>query len=158
MTGLAATDARFEFALYPNRPLPTGGFVVLMGLVAAVSAALGGAFVALGAWPVTGFLALEVLALYLAFRCARRQSRRMELIQLDRDGLVVRRTFPRGQVEEHRFHPYWARVEVDRIRGNQARLALSSHGHRIEIGRFLTVDEKCQLQRALTAALTSLRQ
>jgi uncharacterized membrane protein len=157
MTALAVTESRFEFVLYPNRPLSTAGFVLFMAVVTGICAALGAAFLVLGAWPVTGFLALDVLALYLAFRWVRRESRRLELIRLDHAGLVVRRILPRGDTEEHRLEPYWARVEIDRIRGNQARLAVRSHGQQLEIGRFLTLQEKRELQRALSDALASLR-
>ena len=56
-----------------------------MAAIVTVSAAVGAGFVLIGAWPVTGFLGLDVLLLYLAFRWNYRQARRAELIRLDHD-------------------------------------------------------------------------
>src|SRR4051794_41730935 len=70
--------AAFEAVLYPNRSLGRGGFIAVMAGVSTVSAAVGGAFLLVGAWPVTGFFGLDVLLLYLAFRAARRAAQRRE--------------------------------------------------------------------------------
>ena len=49
------------------------------------------------------------------------------------------------------------RITVEAIHGNRGRLTLASHGRRLEIGRFLTLDEKRELARALEEALRSVR-
>ena len=148
---------RFDAVLYPNRSLGSAGFHLLMAAIVLVSAAIGAGFVLAGAWPVTGFLGLDVLLLYLAFRWNYRQARRAEFIRLDQDALTVRRIGPDGQAREWRFEPYWVRVAIDDPPRPDSPLVLSSHGDHLAIGAFLTLAERLELARALRAALHSHR-
>ena len=66
-TATMAPPAPFDAVLYPNRSLDQFGFHLLMAAIVLVSAGIGAAFVIAGAWPVTGFLGLDVVLLYLAF-------------------------------------------------------------------------------------------
>jgi uncharacterized membrane protein len=154
---LAAPPAQFDAVLYPNRSLGAAGFYVLMAAIVAVSAAVGAGFTLAGAWPVTGFLGLDVLLVYLAFRWNYRQGRRAEFIRLDRTGLTVRRIEPDGQRREWRLQPYWVRVAIDDPPRPDSQLVLSSHGDRLVIGAFLTAAERLELAKALTAALRAHR-
>jgi uncharacterized membrane protein len=156
--------ARFDAVLYPSRSLPPRGFLAVMAAVAAASAGMGAGFLAVGAWPVTGFLGLDVLLLYLAFRWNYRAGRTAEFVRLDADGLTVRRVRPDGRARTWRFEPYWVRVEVvadggpsRRHGGGGGRLTLSSHGRSLTIGAFLTADERLEVARALQAALAAWR-
>ena len=141
----------FDAVLYPNRSLPPAGFAVLMLGVAGVSAAVGAGFFLVGAWPVTGFLGLDVLLLYLAFRWNYRQGRQAEFIRLDGDGLSVCRVEPGGRRRTWRFEPYWVRVEVDERADSW--LTLTSHGRSLAIGTFLTAGERVEVANALRTAL-----
>ena len=149
--------ARFDAVLYPNRSLPPAGFMVLMLAVVSVSVAIGAGFALIGAWPVTGFLGLDVLLLYLAFRWNYREGRRTETIRLDREGLLVRRMEPGGQIRAWRFEPYWVRVSMEGPEGPGRRLVLSSHGQSLVIGAFLTPAERVEVAEALRAALREHR-
>lgn len=154
---IAAPPAQLDVVLYPNCSLGRMGFAVLMAAIVLVSAAVGAGFMMVGAWPVTGFLGLDVLLLYLAFRWNYRQARRAEFVRLDQDGLTVRRLEPDGRSRGWRFEPYWVRVSVDQQTRNDHRLVLSSHGQRLEIGAFLTTDERLELAHALNEALRAHR-
>lgn len=149
--------APFDAVLYPNRSLPPAGFMILMLAVVSVSAAVGAGFALVGAWPVTGFLGLDVLLLFLAFRWNYREGRRTETIRLDRDGLVIRRTDPDGRVRAWRFEPYWVRVRMEGPAGRGRQLTVSSHGQSLVIGRFLTPAERSEVAQALQAALRDHR-
>lgn len=151
------TVPRFEAVLYPNPPLGRHGFLVLMLAVSVVSAALGAAFALAGAWPVSGFMGLDVLLLYVALRWSRRRSRRFEQIRLDATGLHVRRVGPDGTSTDWCFEPYWVRVAVEERRAGPGTVTLSSHGERLRIGDFLTREERHDLARALDAALRAYR-
>lgn len=145
----------FDAVLYPNRSLPQAGFTVLMVAVVGVSVLIGAGFFLIGAWPVTGFLGLDVLLLYFAFRWNYRQSRRAEFITLDPDGLVVRRVDPEGRRQEWRLEPYWARIEVEDSPAR--RLILRSRGQTLVIGAFITPEERLEVAEALNRALRSHR-
>jgi uncharacterized membrane protein len=155
---VAAPPARFDAVLYPNRSLSPLGFYALMGAIVLLSGAIGAGFMLAGAWPVSGFLGLDVLLLYLAFRWNYRQGRRAELIRLDRDGLRVRQVGPDGRTREWRFEPHWVRVTIDDPVRHDSQLVLSSHGRALAVGAFLTADERGEIAKALRAALQVHRQ
>jgi uncharacterized membrane protein len=152
-----APPARLDVVLYPNRSLGPAGFAVLMAAIVLVSGAIGAGFMMVGAWPVTGFLGLDVVLLYLAFRWNHRQARRAEFVRLDRDGLSVRRLEPDGRSQSWRFEPYWVRVSLERVGRHDRRLVLRSHGRQVVIGAFLTQEERLELARALEVALQEHR-
>ena len=58
----------FSAVITPNRSLDRVGFIVLMSLVSFVSFVGGMVFFIAGAWPVVGFLGLDVALLYWAFK------------------------------------------------------------------------------------------
>jgi uncharacterized membrane protein len=154
---LATPPARLDLVLYPNRSLGAAGFAVLMAAIVLVSAAVGAGFMMVGAWPVTGFLGLDVLLVWLAFRWNYREARRAEFVRLDRDGLSVRRLEPDGRSQSWRFEPYWVSVVLEQVGRHDRRLVLRSHGRQVVIGAFLTQDERLELARALEAALREHR-
>jgi uncharacterized membrane protein len=153
----AVPPARLDVVLYPNRSLGTTGFALLMTAIVLVSVAVGAGFMMVGAWPVTGFLGLDVLLVYLAFRWNDRQARRAEFVRLDGDGLSVRRLEPDGHSQCWRFEPYWVRVSLEQVGRHDRRLVLRSHGRQVVIGAFLTQDERQELAHALEAALREHR-
>jgi uncharacterized membrane protein len=149
--------AAFEAVLYPNQPVGRTGFIVLVAALSTVGLGLGVGFVLAGAWPVSGFLGLDLVLLYLAFRHARRAGLRRELIRLDGEGLRVRRIEPDGASAEWRFEPHWVRVHMDDPPRRDSRLTLASHGRRLVIGLFLTPEERLELARSLERALRRYR-
>jgi uncharacterized membrane protein len=153
-TMTAAPPVPFDAVLYPYRSLGRFGFHLLMAAIVLVSVAVGAAFMLAGAWPVSGFMGLDVLLLYLAFRWNYRQGRRAEFIRLDGAGLVVRRVDPGGQTREWRFDANWVRVAIE----SNDQLTLSSHGRSLVVGAFLTPEERLELGKALRAALAEHRQ
>ena len=147
----------FEAVLYPNQPLGRAGFIAVMLGVSSACVTLGIGFMLAGAWPVAGFLGLDILLVYLAFRHCQRVSQRRELIRLDPSGLHVRRIGPDGAATDWRFEPHWVRVQMDDPPRRDSLLTLVSHGRRLAIGLFLTPEERLDLARALEAALHPYR-
>lgn len=147
----------FQAVLYPNPPLGRWGQTALVVGVAIVSSVVGLGFALAGAWPVTGFLGLDVLLVWLAVRTCARSAHRAEVITLDETGLCVRRLGCGRHSGEWRFEPYWVRVDVEEPRRPDSPLVLRSHGRVLTIGRFLTLDERLDLARALDRALATHR-
>jgi len=147
----------FDAVLQPYRSLSPAGFWLLMAVVSAAGLGAGTAFVLRGAWPVCGFLGLELLLIYLAFRLSYRGARCTETVRLDDRELVVRRTTPGGRVGEWRFQPYWLRVALDQPPRHDGQLTLSSHGRRLVIGAFLAPEERREVARTLRRALERQR-
>jgi uncharacterized membrane protein len=147
---------RLDLVLRPHRSLSPRGFWVLMGLLAGVSFVGGTVFWWVGAWPVVGFLGVDVALIYVAFRLSYGSAREFERIRLTADRLTIERTSPSGQ-RRVEFQPYWLRVELIEPPGRTTRLVLSSHGRSLTVGAFLAPGERARLASLLRAALANLR-
>jgi uncharacterized membrane protein len=152
-SSIPAEPGVFEATLYPNQPIGRAGFIGLMLGMSSVSLAMAVGFALAGAWPVAGFLGLDLLLLYLAFRVAQRRARRREHIRVAADGVLVRRVEANGAAQEWRFEPYWVQVRMDDPPRRDSWLTLVSHGLSLRVGTFLTPRERLELARALRAAL-----
>src|SRR6266542_6444624 len=107
----ASEPTLFSAVLTPHRSLGAVGFLVLMSLLSAVSFAAGMVFYLIGAWPVVGFLGLDVLLVYLAFRANYRAATAYEQVTVTPSELTVRKVSHRGQVAEWRLNPVWVRLD-----------------------------------------------
>ncbi len=115
-------------------------------------------FYLMGAWPVVGFLGLDVLLLYIAFRANFRAARAYELLRLTPLELLFARISPRGARREWRFNPVWVRFErVEHEEFGTQRLALVSRGDSVEVGSFLGPEQKAALATSFSAALAEAR-
>ncbi len=149
--------AAFEAVLYPNQPPPTRSLVLLIVAVAGVALGMGIGFFLAGAWPVAGFVGLELGLLIAALLWTRRGARYREHVRLDGTGLHVRAVAGDRLLREWRFEPYWVRVRLEPARHGERVLQLSAHGRRLTLGRFLTSDERCDFAAALNRALDPYR-
>ena len=146
--------AIFSAILTPHRSLGSTGFLILMLAIGAVSFASGMLFLLLGAWPVFGFLGLDVALIYVAFRANFRAARAYEEVTVTPSELTVRKVSDRGAVREWTLNPLW--VQLDRIVHAEfgiERLFLVSRGRRLSVGSFLGPDEKASFAQALASAL-----
>jgi len=147
----------FNARLTPHRSLSRRGFLILMTAVCAVSFAAGLAFYLAGAWPVVGFLGLDVALIAIAFRINYRRARTFETLRLSRDNLLVEHVNHWGQKRTWRFQPYWLQVLLDEPAAGENRLVLRSHGQSLEIAGFLPPAERSDLAHSLRTALAKVR-
>ena len=154
----SGTDAiLFSAVLHPAASLSGRGFCVLMVAMCGVSFAAGYAFVTVGAWPALGFFGLDILLVYIAFRVSYRRARRYETVRLTANQLAVEKIDPNGRTRRWEFQPYWLRVAIDYSPRYNSALTLNSHGRSVEIGAFLTPQERRDVARALKVELGRLR-
>ncbi len=149
-----AEPAIFSAIITPHRSLGSTGFLVLMLCIGGISFASGMVFLMLGAWPVFGFLGLDVLLVYWAFRANFRAARAYEEVRVTATELTVRKVNHRGGVREWTLNPVW--VQLDRIVHEEfgiERLFLVSRGRRLTIASFLAPHEKASFARALSTAI-----
>jgi uncharacterized membrane protein len=147
----------FTATLLPQRSLSRKGFIALMLALAFASAVSGILFLIVGAWPVTGFLGLDVLLVYLAFRLNYRAARLSETVDLREGQLTVTRRYPSGRREEWLFNPYWVRFSVERHADVAPKLILTSHGRSVILGDFLSADAKNAFAASFSKALNAHR-
>ena len=147
----------FEAVVRPRRSLNMFGFRLLMGALIVANVSFAVLMLALGAWPVLGFMGLDVLAVYVAFRFSYAQSAALERITIADQSLIVARVDPRGRKREWRCPSYWASVTYDDDTDSRGVLKVRSHGREIEVGAFLHPDERAALARELSDALRRSR-
>lgn len=93
-----------------------------------------------GAWYVLPFAGLEMGVVYLALLVIARHGGDQESITIDGDRVVVERT-RKGRTARHEFTRQWAQVVVART-GRKSALCMRSHGREVEIGEFLTDEQR----------------
>jgi uncharacterized membrane protein len=148
----------FEARLSPHRSLSSTGFAIVMGVLAAVSFAVGMSFLMMGAWPVCGFFGLDVALVWLAFRVNYRDARAYEDIRVTPSVLSVRQVSAKGAARETDFNPRWVRLEKteDELYG-VTRVALMSRGILLIVGAFLPPLYKSELAKCLGAAIAAAK-
>jgi uncharacterized membrane protein len=153
-----AEPVLFSAQLTPHRSLNRTGFVLVMTFLSVISFATGIAFLIMGAWPVFGFLGLDVLAIYIAFKINFGRARAREEITVTPSELRLRRISHRGHVVEWVLNPLW--VQLDEIVHEEfgtERLYLLSRGRRVSVGGFLGPEEKASFAKALRVGLTAAK-
>jgi uncharacterized membrane protein len=146
----------FDAVIHPYRSLGATGFWILFAVVVAVNLVGAIASLSLGAWPIAGFMGLDVLAVYVAFRMSYAQARAFERIVVNGETLLVERVDRKGARREWSFPAYWVSVwfEGDEERGT---VTLRSHGRSLEIGLYLSPFERKDFADALRNALHAAR-
>jgi uncharacterized membrane protein len=141
--------------LTPHRSLSRQGFIILMSVIAGFNFTVGMVFYVIGAWPVLGFMGLDVALIWWAFRANFADARRAEHIEITADELVLRCLRGDSPAREQRFARRWVRVELeeDRERELVGPLYLRFGGKRTEIASFLGAQERLSFANALRAAL-----
>jgi uncharacterized membrane protein len=148
----------FSAIITPHRSLGSTGFLVLMLGIGGVSFISGVMFLSIGAWPVFGFLGLDVLLIYWAFRINYRAARAYEEVTVTPSELTLRKVNHRGGVREWTLNPLWVRLErVAHEEFGIERLFLVSQGRRLSIASCLGPDEKATFAGALSTALSEAR-
>ena len=137
----------------PHRSLSRVG----LWLFLAAQSIATGAFALIAAWQgnvlAPAFAAIELVLVAFCLNRVWRMSAAGEIIVISPERVEIARMGDAGPAA--RFHPYWARLclQPGRWRGAPSRLTLRSHGREVEIGAFLTDDERGDVARRLTALL-----
>ena len=147
----------FRAVLSPYRSLSPKGFRVIMLAVGAASFAIGTGLYLAGAWPVFGFLGLDVLLVYLALKASFRSARMSETLELDERELTVERIGLRGDRDQWSLQPNWLRVDLAEPVMPDTPLLLRTHGKSLAIGTFVGPDQRRAVARDLTGALEEWR-
>jgi uncharacterized membrane protein len=144
--------------LSPHRSMTPRAFHFFIALFCLGTLVFALPFLIMGAWPVAGFMGLDVLALFIAFQISFRDARAYETLDLTPLELVFAKVGAGGGRREWRFNPSWVRLEqkIHEEFGTQS-VALVSRGETVEIGAFLGPDQKAELARDLRRALAAAR-
>lgn len=145
--------------LWPHRSLTGRGFAAFMGITAALVAV---PLLSVLGTPVLWFiLAPFVLVLGLTWALIERSWRDGDLVEelrLCRDALRLTRRDPDGRRREWEANPYWVRVRLHAEGGPVENYVTLSGGPReVELGAFLSPEERAALRDELERELGALR-
>lgn len=137
-----------DAVLRPHRSLSAKAFKYTMIAVIAVNVAVAMFFWAQGAFPVAGFLGLDVLALWLAFRWNYQAARSTEYVRVAPGKVHVAAVDKNGAATHWVLNPVWARVARD----GKGVLIRDGNGQ-MRVGAFLSPPECESFAAALRLAL-----
>lgn len=148
-----------ELVLWPHRSLPRRGFVWFIGATAALLAlpllaVVGHAVL----WGLLPFALAAVAGLWFAIGRSYRSGETREVLRLGREALDLTRSDPGRPDRRWRANPYWVRVALRADGPVEAYLTLSGGGREVELGAFLSPEERRALEPELRRRLAGLRQ
>jgi len=149
-------DVVFSAELRPNSSATKRAIKWLAIAICAVMVPVALIFGLVGAWPVFGFMGLELVALVLLLHFNHRRSGVVERIAVTERQLHLERVNHWGRREAWSFPRHWARVQLIGADAPNSRLEVRSHGHAVPLGAFLTSDERREVADALGRFLKGL--
>ena len=155
--GLRGVDRQvglgYEFVSCPNRSLsPKQQHLVLWG-VAIPCMTIAIIFAGLGYWLVLPFAGFEIGLLAWAFESLRRHDADYESITIQGDRLELAWRYA-AETGHREFNTHWTQAEcVCEPNENRCRFCVRSHGESIELGRFLSDQDRIKLAQSVRANL-----
>lgn len=157
LTRQTPTTARLR--LWPHNALAPRGFALAVGLAAFALAFPMIALVGSSAlWGLLPFAGAALWGLWYALERNFRDRRVLEEMQLSRDGIILRRFNPKGPVQDWQANPAWVTLNlIPRGGPVEHYLTLTSGGREVELGAFLTPEERIRLNDLLSDLLIGLK-
>ncbi len=150
-----SSSLRAELHLWPHRSLPRRGFGWVIGIMATFLAlplleVLGTPIL----WGLLPFALLAGTGLWLALRRSYADGQLIEVLLLTPESIRLTRHNPRAPRQEWEANPYWVSLHLNPTKGPVPQyLTLKGAGREVELGAFLTPQERMQLHDELSDAL-----
>lgn len=148
-----------DAVIRPNRSLSERGFIILIAIVTLANCASAAVFLAVGATFVPVFLALDVMAVVVAFLVSFRAARRVERVQVSARDIRVTEETPRWSrlVWESPTAFTRVQVETDDSHERATALKLKLSGREVDVAAALSPRERADFARALERAIGEAR-
>lgn len=133
-----------QVRLWPYRSLPRRGFVWFIGLTAIMlTLPLFSQLGTPGLWVLLPFLLATIAAIWAALEHSYKTGSVTEDLSFYADRVTLHRYNPRGAPQQWEANPHWVRVSLLPTEGPVPfYLTLSGNQRDVELGAFLTVDER----------------
>lgn len=154
--GAADPVSPFSVTARPNSVVGKPGLLISMAILVPACSIAGLAFMVIGAWPVTVFMGLHILAVIMAFVYVERHTSDFERLTLADDRLILDTHTLDG--DQHlEFNGYWVQVDLQTSAVGSNSLCLRSQGKEIPFGRLMSDGERLAVSRELGRRLARLR-
>jgi len=141
----------------PNRSLSDRGFMVVLGVVTLADCASAAVFVYMGAFLVPIFLAVDVLAVVVAFLVSFRAARGVERVQVTARDIVVTHEAPNWTKVVWESPTAFTRVAVETEEDRTIGLRLALSGREVAVAQALSPRERGEFAKALQQAIRDAR-
>jgi len=152
-------ESSYHLRLWPYRSLPKTGFVWFIGatsilLTLPLISQLGTP----GLWVLLPFLLAAITGVWVALQHSYRTGAVSEDLTLTCDMITLHRHTPRRPDQSWQANPHWVRAALHPTGGPVPQyLTLSGNGREVELGAFLTPEERRELYQILLTRLNELR-
>lgn len=155
---LPATPTETRLRLWPHQSLPRKGFVWFIGITATLIAVPLLALIGNPAlWVLLPFLAAAVAAIWFALQRSYRDGEIVEHLTLTPDLITLTRHGPRGRRQDWQGNPHWLRLTLHPTAGPVPNyLTMKAEGREVELGAFLSEDERVAIRLELEKMLAGL--
>lgn len=151
----APGTATQEMHLWPHQSLPAKGFAAFV--LATFTMILIPTFTLLGTvllWGMLPFVLMAVAGIYFALQHNYKSRQIAEVLTLSGDTARLTHTTPKGEVKEWQCNRYWTQVlKYERDGPVPHYVTLRGEGREVEIGSFLSEDERVELYDDLQRSL-----
>ena len=156
---LPPSDGQHRLHLWPHRSLTQRGFVWFVGLTAAlVSVPLLAILGSPVLWALLPFLLVMLAAVWVALRKNGRDRDIVEDLRLDGTKVTLVRHGPNGRRKDWSANTHWLRITLHETGGPVPNyLTLKGENREVELGAFLSEDERITLYRELSSRVADLR-
>ncbi len=155
---LPAAPPETRLRLWPHRSLSPRGFVWFIGSTAALIAIpLFGLVGKSALWMILPFVVVAVAAIWLALNRSYKDARIVEDLHLTRDTITLTHQSPRAR-KDWQANPHWVRVTLHETGGPVPNyLTLRGNNREVELGAFLSEEERITLAHDLRTRLAALK-
>ena len=152
-------DGTDRLHLWPHRSLTQRGFVWFVGGTAVlIGAPLVGVLGTPVVWALLPFLLGAIWAIWFALRKNGRDRDIVEDLTLSSARVTLSRHGPKGRRQDWEANPHWLRITLHETGGPVPNyLTLKAKGREVELGAFLSEDERIALYRDINARLAEHR-
>jgi uncharacterized membrane protein len=155
--GVADPVSPFTVTARPNSVSGKPGLLISMAILVPTALIVGLAFLMIGAWPVTLFMTLHILAVVVAFLYVEHHASDFERLTLADDRLILDSHTP-DEDKHLEFNGFWVQVDLQTSpagRGNS--LCFRFMGKEVPFGLLMSDDERLAVSLELHRRLARLR-
>lgn len=149
---LPPSDDTQRLHLWPYRSLPRRGMVWFIGGTALfIAVPLIGVLGTPVLWALLPFLLATIAAIWWALERSFRDGEIVEDLTLTPDQMSLVRYGPRGKRQDWQANPHWVRLTLHATGGPVPQyLTMKGEGREVELGAFLTEEERRRLSAEIT--------